>query len=312
MGPPLPGFFPLHLVAADQQQDEHRKAAGPVDEVVEEVQQPVVLGVGSVDEEHHRGARCQQVEEHPPPREELRCGDHPAVISGDGQPEQSGDSHLDVDPVGWVRRKVDQVCPEDVGHPLGGVVGRHSQTLADHLCHGGEDRPAGVVRALPAMPVDGPGKAVDVALEFTTEAGLANACGPGHDRHRRCPSVDGRGEMRNDCFQLLVPAHEGGLEDIGRMHDPSRDAGSPQLHRPGLAFQLVHAGVLEGERALSRPSGPLIDEQGPGHGGGLHPGGCVHGVARHHPLLRCADHDGDLTCHHPAAGQQGTTVEGTE
>ena len=87
--------------------------------------------------------------------------------------------------------------------------------------------------------------------------------------------------------QLAVAADERRLEpDRPQRALPARGHAKrpPELHRLGLAFQLVLADLLVGDRRLRRASRRFADEHLPGLRGGLDAGCRVDEVAGDHSL----------------------------
>ena len=79
---------------------------------------------------------------------------------------------------------------------------------------------------------------------------------------------------------------------------------APQLHRLGLALELVRARVLVDDRRRGRALGRLADQHRARLGHRLDPRRGVDEVAGHHPLAARADGDGGLAGEHPDARPQ--------
>ena len=112
--------------------------------------------------------------------------------------------------------------------------------------------------------------------------------------------------------ELAVAAHERRFQAdraalaLACRDDPRR---LPELHRLGLALQLVAAGVGVHDGRLAGATGGLADEHGAGLGGGLDAGGGVDEVAGDHALVGGAEGDGCFAGEHAGAGLEGG-VEG--
>ena len=175
---------------------------------------------------------------------------------------------------------------------------------AAHAHHLGQ-RPVGdafaVGEAAAAVPEDVRREAVDVLLELPGEPRLADAGDAAHEHELRAPLLGAGMEELLHEPKLAVAADERRLQPrraqrtAGPGHDPQRP---PQLHRLGLALELVHAGVLVGDRRLGRALRRLADEHGARLGGRLDARGGVDGVAGDHALRARAERDGRLAGEH--------------
>ena len=76
--PVAPGPEPRpSLLQLGPGEDQHvdGQVLGPVDQVIQEVQQPAVGVLGVLDQQHHRRFRGEALEEQPPPREQFLPGE---------------------------------------------------------------------------------------------------------------------------------------------------------------------------------------------------------------------------------------------
>ena len=166
-----------------------------------------------------------------------------------------------------------------------------------HPHHLGQ-RPVGdtvtVGKAAPAVPPEVVSKPVDVLLELPGEPRLPDA-GDADDRDQlRLALLGGSVEQLLDQAHLAVAPDERRLEPDRLLsaaavrRDPERPVDRDRL---GLAFQLVLAGGLVGDRGLGRPSCRLADQDGPRLGRRLDPGGGIDQVAGNHAVaLRAQGH----------------------
>ncbi len=150
-------------------------------------------------------------------------------------------------------------------------------------------------------------EAVDVLLELPRESRLADARDTGDEHELSTLLLLGGVEEILDELQLAVATHERRFETGGAHRAaPARDDAqrAPELHRLGLALQLVLAGVLVGDRRLGGALGCVAREHGAGLGCRLDAGSGVDEVARDHALIRGAERDGGFAGEDPGPGAE--------
>ena len=133
----------------------------------------------------------------------------------------------------------------------------------DHLAQRPERDPLAVRRRAAAMPVDRLADPVDVLLELPGQPALADPARAG-DRDEPGPAVPaGRRDQVLEQAQLLVPADERRLGQVGPAptpalgHDAQRPIGGD---RRRLALERLVAGLLEGDRRAGGAHRRLADE----------------------------------------------------
>ena len=299
-----------------EHQHADRQVAGPVDEMIQEVEQPGVGVLGVLDHQHHRVHRREALEEQPPPAEQLLPGQRAAAALGPRHAEQPAQPVAHVGPLALLRHEPLQAVLELGRGGLGRVFLGDAQPLPDDLGQGPERHAFPVGQAVAAVPPDILGQAVDVFPELPVQPGLADSGGAGHQDQARDPPLGGGVEQLLDRAQLRVPAHQRGLEPVHPLlaADPGQHPGGPpQRLRLGLALQGVLAGVGEPDRPARQPLRRGVGQHLPRPGRGLHPGRGVHRVPGHHALADRAQVDRHLAGHHARArGQAGHAGLGPE
>ena len=279
--------------------DRDRDPPAPLEDVVDEVEQPRVRVLEVLEQQDHGGRVGQPLEERPPGGEQLVGGDLGLDAE---QGEQGG-----LDPGGLVR--VADVGADGRGDPLARrrlvVALGETGSAADHLAEGPERDPVAVGGRAPLVPPDVLGQAVEVLRELPGEAGLADP-GLADHRHEAGPALPPGGrEQVLEQAELLVAADERRLEGLAPVAPaaPGDDAdGAPGGDRGRLARQRLVARGLEGDRARCGPPCRLAHEHRPGRRGRLEAGGGVDDVARHHPLVDRPDRDRGLAGQDPGPG----------
>jgi hypothetical protein len=276
-------------------QAEHvdRGVSAPLDQVVDEGQQPGVGPLQVLEDHDDRGLLGDALEERPPGPEELILAAGRGLA--DAQQGQQGD--LDPAPLLLV------ACPgrHGLGDPLpsrGVVLPLHQAgAFANHLAERPEGDPAAVGGRSAVVPIDDVDEAVDVLEELPREPALADAALPG-DRHQPDPAIPGGGvEEVLDQPELVVPPDKRRLERLGTVapphlgDDPQR---SPGRHGGRLPLERLLAGLLEGDPARGGPHGRLAHQHGPRRCRRLEAAGGVDEVTGHHPLVERADRDRGL------------------
>ena len=191
-------------------------APGPVEQVVDEVEQGRVGPLEVLEHQHGRGPLAEALEEPPPGREQL-------VALGGGQlleAEEVGQAGLD--PAALLG--VGDVGGHGLGQLVRGRPGRFAlQDPGPHPHHLGQ-RPVGhplpVGRAAAPVPPDGLEQPVDVLLELPGQPGLADAA-DALDRDQPGPALlRGGVEQLLDQAQLPLPAGERGSRPAARRVPP--------------------------------------------------------------------------------------------
>ncbi len=275
-----------------QGQDEDRDVPAPLEQVIDEVEEPGV-GMMQVFEDHDDRARGRKaLEEGPPGAEELLRAD--ARFDA----EQREDGRLDPRPLRLVRHVLLEHGRD--GHPGRRLVGTLLEpgTTADHLAERPERDAIAIGGAAAVVPPDALDETVDVLQELPGQARLADAGRP-HDADQAGSAFTAGGvEVVLELAKLLVTTDEGRLERF-RPSDPAtlrHDAHrSPGRDRAALALQDLVLGSLEGDGARGRSLRRLADQHGRRWGHALEAAGRVDHVARDHALIRGAQRDRRFT-----------------
>jgi hypothetical protein len=276
---------------------------GPLQQVLEEVEQARVRPLHVLEDEHRRRLLGEPLEQDPPGREKV------LLIAGHAllHTEQVREPRLDPGALLGIGNVL-----FDRGLQLGPRRSRFLivDDLAAHTHHLGEC-PVGHALAVgetaAAVPPDVSGQAVDVLLELPGEAGLADASDPDHGDEVCLLLLRACVKELLDQAELALPADEGGLEALG-----FERAGAACRHpecaeewdRLCLALEFMDAGVGVGDRGLARALGGLADQHRAGFGCGLDARGGVDEVAGDHPLALGAERNRGLAGEHPRAGTE--------
>ncbi len=274
--------------------------AAPLQQVVDEVEQPRV-GEVVVLEDHHHGRRGgQTLEEGAPSGEELLGAGRAALHSKKRQQGRLDPASLEL--VGDVR-----------GERLGDLRARGQLVVAleqaaahaHHLAQGPEADPLPVGRGAPVVRPDRLDQPVEVLVELPGEAALADACRT-DDRHKAGTAV-ARGSVEEilQLAQLVVAPDEGGFEALAAVApaDLGHHAqGAPGGHGCHPAFERLLADLLESDGPAGSALGRLPHEDGPRWGHRLEAAGRIHKIARHHALVRSPDGHRGLAGQDPCAG----------
>ena len=299
---PRPGRALFGELGTGEREHVQRLVARPVEQVLDEVKQAGIGPLHVLEQQDRRALLCQALEEDSPGGEEILLVSGKAVF----ETEQVSDAgphpgaFLGVGQMLFERRRrasrrreaasSSSPMPQRMAHHLGQCPVRDALSVGE---------------AAAAVPVRVGSEAVDVLLELPRQPRLADSRHPGDEDELGAPLLRGCMEQIFDELKLAVAADERSLEP-GRAHRAAT-AGDhaqcpPELHRLGLALQLVQAGVVVGDRRLGRPLGRLACEDGTGLGGRLDPRRRVDEVARHHALVRRAQRDCCLARENPCSG----------
>ena len=232
-----PGRALVRELGPRQREHEDRVAAGPVEQVLQEVEQARVRPLHVLEDEHGRRLLRQPLEEDAPGGEEVLLVAGHALL----EPEQVRQPRLDPRALVRVEDVLGQREPKLVPRGRGLLVLGDAAAHPHHLRERPVGDPVAVREAAAAMPERLAGEAVDVLLELPRQPRLADP-GDAVDEHElRAALVGGGVEELLDESQLAVAADERRLE-AGRAERPSRSCDdaerAPQLDRLGLALEL--------------------------------------------------------------------------
>ena len=207
-----PGRAPLGQLRARERQDEDRVGARPVEQILDEVEQPVVGPLQVLEQEDDRLARRHPLEEDPPGGEEIlfvRC----APL---GDAEEMREAGLEEAPLLGVLNDADEGLAQPRARRLGVVLLGDPRAHPHHL----RERPVrdsvAVGEAAPAVPAHVVCEPVDVLLELPGETRLAGARGADDRDEPRATLLRGRVEEILDQPELRRPADERRLEAAAR------------------------------------------------------------------------------------------------
>ena len=165
--PVAPGAEPgpgLAQLGAGEHQHVDGQVPGPVDQMVQELQQPGVGVLGVLDQQHCRSLRSEALEEQPPPGEQLLPRQRPPVILRRSDAEQPAQPRPDIGPLagsGTYRSSPSaQLARGDVGRVFLG----DAQPLADDLGQRPERHPLAVGQAPAPVPPHLLRQTIDVLL----------------------------------------------------------------------------------------------------------------------------------------------------
>ena len=267
---------------------EHREAAAPLDELVDEVERAGIGPVQVLEDEGDRALGGDPLEERSPRREQLFARHLGRRVDA----KQDEERCLDPGPLRLV------------GHPpfdgLGDLRARgrfvvglgQSGARADHLAERPERDALAVRGRSPAVPEDRLDDPVEVLRQLPDEPALAGSghADDGHDP--RSSLATGRVEQVLEQAELAVAAEERRLELVA----PSAAAafgddtdGAECRHRRFLALEDLIARRFECDRLVGGAFGGLADQHGSGLRDRLQPRRRVDQVARDHALVRRAE-----------------------
>ena len=147
-------------------------------------------------------------------------------------------------------------------------------------------------------------EAVKVLAELVGEPCLSAPRGADDRDEPRAPLAASRMEEVFELAQLVVAAHERGLQCLGwpAAAPPCDDTeGAPGRHGGHLAVESLLAGRLESDRSASGSLRGLSDENSPRGSYGLQSGGGVDEVADSRTLVRRVERNGSLAGHDPCS-----------
>ena len=146
---PGPGLAQLR---AGEHQHVHRQVPGPVDQVVQEIQQSRIGVLGVLHQQHHRCTRRQPLEEQPPPREQLLPAQRAPAIPRTRHAEQPAQPRPDIGPLLRVGDVPVQAGGQLDRRDLGWVFLGDAQPLPHHLRQRPERHPVPVGQAPAPVP----------------------------------------------------------------------------------------------------------------------------------------------------------------
>jgi hypothetical protein len=222
-----PPGSPLQQLGASQRHDEDRRAVGPGEEMLDEVQEPAVGPLEVLEQQDRRPLLGDPLEEDPPGREEAIAATGRRRL--EAEQRQQGRFH----PAAVL------LVRDVLGHRGGDASARRRLVVglgqagppADHLAKRPERDPLPVRRGAAAVPPDRLRDAVGPLLELPGEAALADA-GRAGDRDEPGAAIapHGRQGVPQEA-EILVAADERRLREVGAPaaaplgHDPQRPPG---------------------------------------------------------------------------------------
>jgi hypothetical protein len=269
---------------AGRADDEQRHAGGPVDEVVDAVEQPVVRPVEVFEHEDERALVGDALEEPSPGRERLVLarGASPGVVVDSGKWAEVRERPVDV-----VRR--DRLCDDVLELPFGLFLGVRLEDPGvglDHLAERPEADALTIRKRAALAPVDELRVMLDRLEELVDEAALPDP-GLADERHELGGADAPRAlERVQQRVELALTA------DKWRPHaarDVDADARSrlyclPRGDRLGFALRLHGLGFPVVDRVAGRTPGRLADEDAVDRGVRLQSRRGVDDVAGDHAL----------------------------
>jgi hypothetical protein len=242
-----------------ERQDEDRVLGRPLDEVVDEVQQPRVGPLDVLEDHHHGSGGRDALEEQPPAREQV------GPVRGDPllQAEEMREPRLDQPPLALVGHVALDGLVQPGARGAGVLLLEDARTRAHHLGERPVADALAVGQAAALVPAEDLLQAVDVLEVLPQQARLARArVADDRDEARRALR-DARLPGRDDVVQLLVAADERRLQPGAAAR--SAHAGHHAQRRPGAdglvaALDLVAARVLVGDRRLGGAPRHVVDE----------------------------------------------------
>ena len=273
-----PARPPLEQLGPRSRDDEQRHARGPLDEVIDEVEQ-VVVGPVEVLENQHRGTQLRERLGEPPPRREI-VGPLARFTAGpDERAEALGQ------PAGVVgsesRYGLRELRPELVGR----IALEYSRLRLHHFGEGRIRERFPVRQRAAVPPVRDRGVALSLGVQLCDEPALADA-GNAHDRHQLRRLVVAHALVGAEQQLTLSCASD---ERRGRRAEVSADTrsrlhGVPHGHGLGLSLRLDGLAGAVLDRRAGRAECRLADEDPVRRRRRLQPRGGVHDVAGNHPF----------------------------
>ena len=222
-----------------QHEHEDRRGAGPVDEVVEEVEQGRVGVLRVLDQQHHRADVGQSLEEQPPAGEQLLAAERGVGVAGIANAEQPGEPRADVDLFGRVRDELRQPRGQLAGGDLGRVLLGDAEPLSHDLGERPERDTVAVGQAPALVPEDRLGQAVDVLAELPAQPRLADAGRPGDQHQPRAAPFGARVQQLLDVRSSASRPRNGASRPSTRCEPPTPERTRVARHsRAGSALPL--------------------------------------------------------------------------
>ena len=167
------------LVQLRAGEDQHvdGQVPGPVDEVVEKIEQPVVGVLGVLDQQHDRHLRGEALEEQAPAGEQFFPGQRAAGVTREGHPQQAAQPDARVGPLARIGHELVQPGAQLGRGDLGGVFLGDAEPLPDDLGQRPERDALPVGQAPAPVPPHIGGQAVGVFLELPAQPGLPDSGG---------------------------------------------------------------------------------------------------------------------------------------
>ena len=280
---------------------------GPVDQVIQEIQQPGVGVLGVLHQQHHRVLGREPLEEQPPPGEQLLPGQRGPVVAPAATPS-SRPSRVPTYP----RSAGSVTYRSSPSASLAAATSAGSSSAMPSRCRtisasAQKRHPLAVGQAPAPVPPHLRRQPVGVLLELPAQPRLAHPGRAGHQHQPRHPPVRRRMKQVLDRAQLRVPAGQRRLQPVHPLapaHRRQHPGRPPQTLRLGLALQRVLPGIGEPDRAARQPLRRPVDQHRARLGRRLHPGRGVHRISRHHPLTDGAQVHRHLAGHHPRPHRQ--------
>ena len=273
---------------------------GPVEQVLDEVEQPVVGAVHVLEHHHHRIELGHSLEEQPPAGEQL-VASRGGVDDAEQDPE--ADRH-ELALAGVADPALEAGAELRLGLLDGGVL-RNSEPMPDHLGERPIRHAVAVGEAAARVPQEPVRQLHQVVEELPAQPGLADT-GGARDRDESRRGAAHRGvKQLFDQAQLGIAPDELRLEAVAvdARGDREQLGRAPQLERLGLALERVTAGVLVGDHGRGHLAGDVVDEHRPGISGCLDPRRRVDAVADDKPLVG-VDEECGVAGDDPSAGME--------
>ncbi len=284
----VPGGAPrrpaIRKLGPGQRQHEDGVVLRPLEQIFDEVEEPLVRPLHVLEDQDHRSAGGHPFDEQPPGGEDVLPGRRALALF---EPQQVAQPRLQPARLRLVLAVARDGLAElgDCGRLVFAFYdpGPHP----DHLRERPVRDPFTVGEAPAPMPKDAFGQAVNVLEELPLQPRLAQAGHADDGDEVRRPLLRRRMEQILDHPKLATAAGErrlqaGGLQRSAPQADHAN--GPPQRDRSGLALELVRAGVFVHDGRLGGRAGRLSDEDGARLRRRLDPGGGVHHVAGDQPL----------------------------
>ena len=281
--PPAPARSTGEQLRAGRADDEHRNVPGPLDEMVDEVEQAVVRPLQVFEDEHEWAQIRERLEEAAPGGEGLVA----AIGRGVGPSQADERTQMVLDPTGLlaVGHRLGDDVPDLLAGNLGGV-GLEDACMRFHRLAERPERDPFAVGERPSLaPVDELVRvAVYLARELPDEPALADSgdADHGHQLHRAL--FAGPRKSAEQELELPLAADERGVRGLLEV-DPEAGAGldgPPDGDRLSLPLRLDSSGLLVHDRPRGGAERRLADEDAVDRRRGLEACSRVHDVSGHH------------------------------